>query len=211
MIFGEECKLQSSSLHTFLQPPTSYSKFSPYIFLCTLYSNTLNLCSSLLCNAVNYFLPSSSSSLEKALPNMVMHFGGNYNFSGIHLIVVHFWPSITTWCQHYSNWCHFLFFHSVCTKCFITSSFKDMELFSVVYVTVTGFKCYMQSKSSWQTCFSHLEVYIQLRLVKSFVISNRYCTQVFDFLSPISYCVHSLYIPLSSFDFVQSKIWVILD
>ncbi|PNF36818.1 hypothetical protein B7P43_G09612, partial [Cryptotermes secundus] len=46
-ILGEEYKLRSSSLCSFLQPPVTSSLFGPNILLNTLFSNTLNLCSSL--------------------------------------------------------------------------------------------------------------------------------------------------------------------
>jgi hypothetical protein len=47
ILFGEECKLWSSSLCSFLQPPVTSSLFGPNILLNTLFSNTLGLCSSL--------------------------------------------------------------------------------------------------------------------------------------------------------------------
>jgi hypothetical protein len=43
--FNEECKLWSTSMGNFLQPPVISSFEGPNIFLCTLLSNTLNLCS----------------------------------------------------------------------------------------------------------------------------------------------------------------------
>jgi hypothetical protein len=46
-ILGEEYKPCSSSLCSFLQPPVTSSLLGPNIFLSTLFSNTLNLCSSL--------------------------------------------------------------------------------------------------------------------------------------------------------------------
>jgi uncharacterized membrane protein len=46
-ILGEEYKPCSSSLCSFLQPPVTSSLLGPYILLSTLFSNTLNLCSSL--------------------------------------------------------------------------------------------------------------------------------------------------------------------
>jgi hypothetical protein len=46
-ILGEEYKPCSSSLHSFLQPPVTSSLFGPNILLSTLFSNTLNLRSSL--------------------------------------------------------------------------------------------------------------------------------------------------------------------
>jgi hypothetical protein len=47
IIFGEEHKLRSSSLCSFLQPPITSSLFSSNIVLRTLFSNTLSLCYSL--------------------------------------------------------------------------------------------------------------------------------------------------------------------
>jgi hypothetical protein len=47
IIFGEQYKLRSSSLCSFLQPPITSYFFGPNIFLSTLFSNTLSLCSSL--------------------------------------------------------------------------------------------------------------------------------------------------------------------
>jgi hypothetical protein len=44
---GEEYKPCSYSLCSFLQPPVTSSLFGPNIFLSTLFSNTVNLCSSL--------------------------------------------------------------------------------------------------------------------------------------------------------------------
>jgi hypothetical protein len=46
-ILGEEYKPCSSSLSSFLQPPVTSSLVGPNILICTLFSNTLNLCSSL--------------------------------------------------------------------------------------------------------------------------------------------------------------------
>jgi hypothetical protein len=46
-ILGEEYKPCSSSLCSLLQPPVTSSLFGPNILLSTLFSNTLNLCSSL--------------------------------------------------------------------------------------------------------------------------------------------------------------------
>jgi hypothetical protein len=46
-ILGEEYKPCSSSLFSFLQPPVTSSLLGPNILLYTLFSNTLNLCSSL--------------------------------------------------------------------------------------------------------------------------------------------------------------------
>jgi hypothetical protein len=48
IILGEECKLWSSSLGSFLQPHVT-SSLSPNILLNTLFSNTLSLCSFPLC------------------------------------------------------------------------------------------------------------------------------------------------------------------
>jgi hypothetical protein len=47
IIPGEEFKLWSSSLCSFLQPPVTSSLFGPKILLSTLFSNNLSLCSSL--------------------------------------------------------------------------------------------------------------------------------------------------------------------
>ncbi|PNF32348.1 hypothetical protein B7P43_G11514 [Cryptotermes secundus] len=47
IVLGEEYKLWSSSLCSFLQPPVTSSLFGPNILLNTLLSNTLRLCSSL--------------------------------------------------------------------------------------------------------------------------------------------------------------------
>jgi hypothetical protein len=44
---GEEYKLWSSSLCSFLQPPVTSSLFGPNILLNTLFSNIISLCSSL--------------------------------------------------------------------------------------------------------------------------------------------------------------------
>jgi hypothetical protein len=46
IVFGEECKLRSSSLCSFL-PPTTSSLFCQNILLSTQFSNTLSVCSSL--------------------------------------------------------------------------------------------------------------------------------------------------------------------
>jgi hypothetical protein len=46
IILGEEYKLRSSSLCSFLQPPVTSSLFGPNILLSALFSNTLSLCSS---------------------------------------------------------------------------------------------------------------------------------------------------------------------
>jgi hypothetical protein len=42
-MFGEEYKLRSSSLRSFLQPPVTSSLLGPNILLSTLFSNTLSL------------------------------------------------------------------------------------------------------------------------------------------------------------------------
>jgi hypothetical protein len=47
IIRGEEYKLWSSSLCSYLQPPVTSSLFGPNILLNTLFSNTLSLCSSI--------------------------------------------------------------------------------------------------------------------------------------------------------------------
>jgi hypothetical protein len=47
MISGEEYKLLSSSLCSFLHSPVTSSLLGPYILLRTLFSNTLSLCYSL--------------------------------------------------------------------------------------------------------------------------------------------------------------------
>jgi hypothetical protein len=47
IMFGEEYKLRSSSLCSFLQSHVTSSLFGPYILLSTLFSDTLSLCSSL--------------------------------------------------------------------------------------------------------------------------------------------------------------------
>jgi hypothetical protein len=45
--FGDAYKLRSSSLHSLLQPPATSSLIGPNILLSTLFSNTINLFSSL--------------------------------------------------------------------------------------------------------------------------------------------------------------------
>jgi hypothetical protein len=47
ILFGEEYKLRSCSLCSFLHLPVTLSLFCPNILLSTLFSNTLSLCSSL--------------------------------------------------------------------------------------------------------------------------------------------------------------------
>jgi hypothetical protein len=47
IILREECKLCSSSLCSFLQPPVISALFGPNIVLNTLFSNIFSLCSSL--------------------------------------------------------------------------------------------------------------------------------------------------------------------
>jgi hypothetical protein len=47
MIFGDEYELSSSSLLDFLQPPVTSSLLGPNNIISALFSNTLNLCSSL--------------------------------------------------------------------------------------------------------------------------------------------------------------------
>jgi hypothetical protein len=47
IISGEEYKLCSSLLCSFLQPPVTSSLFGPNILLSTLFSNTFSVCSSL--------------------------------------------------------------------------------------------------------------------------------------------------------------------
>jgi hypothetical protein len=47
IMFGEECKWWSSSLHNFLRPPVTSPLIDPNILLSILFSNNLNLCSSL--------------------------------------------------------------------------------------------------------------------------------------------------------------------
>ena len=55
IIFNEEYKSYSSSLCTLLQPPVTSSLFCRIIFLCSLFQNTLSLCSSL--NVRHYVTP----------------------------------------------------------------------------------------------------------------------------------------------------------
>jgi hypothetical protein len=47
IICGNTCKLWNSPLCSLLQPPATSSPLGPNILLSTLFSNTLNLCSSL--------------------------------------------------------------------------------------------------------------------------------------------------------------------
>jgi hypothetical protein len=44
IVHGEECKLRSSLLCSFFQPPVTSSLFRPNILLSALFSNTLSLC-----------------------------------------------------------------------------------------------------------------------------------------------------------------------
>jgi len=46
IVFSKEYKSCSSSLCTLLHPPVTSSLFCPIIFLCSLFQNTLSLCSS---------------------------------------------------------------------------------------------------------------------------------------------------------------------
>jgi hypothetical protein len=55
IILGEQYKLWSSSLYSFLQYPVTSSHFGPNILLNTLFSNTLSLCASY--NVRLYFTP----------------------------------------------------------------------------------------------------------------------------------------------------------
>jgi hypothetical protein len=48
IIFSEEYKLRSPSLSSFLHSPVTSNRLDPNILLRTLFSNTLNLCSSLI-------------------------------------------------------------------------------------------------------------------------------------------------------------------
>jgi hypothetical protein len=54
IISSDECKLWSSSLFSFLQDPVTSSLLSQIILLSTLFSNTLNLCSSLVRGQVSH-------------------------------------------------------------------------------------------------------------------------------------------------------------
>jgi hypothetical protein len=48
MLFGEEYRLQNSSLCSLLHSPVTSSLLDPSVFLSTLFSNSLSLCCSVL-------------------------------------------------------------------------------------------------------------------------------------------------------------------
>jgi hypothetical protein len=68
-ILGEEYKLCSSSLCSVLQPPVTSSLLGPNILLSTLFSNTLNLCSSLNVRVYKYNKDSPDEILIRILEN----------------------------------------------------------------------------------------------------------------------------------------------